>query len=94
MSYTQNLATDIKNLTSDLKKLLDDCFTKTYDEYHRPIATGWFTSYYIIKKNHKYQVWLCGQTRKKLVAKNIQHRREALAIIKLLKATQENENDR
>lgn len=87
MSYTQNLAAEIKIM-------LDKVFIKTYEEHHRPIATGWFTSYYIIKKNHKYQVWLCGQTRKKLVAKNIQHRREALAVIKLLKATQENENDR
>lgn len=81
MIYTQNLA-------AELRKLLDDCFTKTYDEYHKPLAIGWFESYYIIKKNHKYQVWLCGQSRKKLVAKNIKHRREAMAVIKLLKATQ------
>jgi hypothetical protein len=78
-----------QNLIADLKKMLDESFTKTYEEHHRPLATGWFWSYYIIKKNHKFQVWLCGQTRKKLVAKNINHRREALAVIKLLKATQE-----
>ena len=76
----------IKELLPGLEKLFGDA----YEKHGRARATGWFTSYYIIKKNHKYQVWLCGQTRKKLVAKNIQHRREALAIIKLLKATQEN----
>lgn len=76
--------------SSEILRLLNESFVKTYDEYYRPVDTGWFESYYIIKKNHKYQVWLCGKARKKLVAKNIQHRREALAIIKLLKATKEN----
>jgi hypothetical protein len=82
MSYTQNLQ-------AELKRMLDECFTKTYGEYHRSLATGWFESYYITKKNHKYQVWLCGQSRKKLVAKNITHRREALAVIKLLNSVKE-----
>jgi hypothetical protein len=77
-------------LLKELLPGLDKLFGDTYEEYGRANHTGWFESYYVIKKNHKYQVWLCGQSRKKLVAKNIQHRREALAIIKLLKATEEN----
>jgi hypothetical protein len=77
-------------LLKELLPGLDKLFGVAYEEHERARAIGWFGSYYIIKKNHKYQVWLCGQTRKKLVAKNIQHRREALAVIKLLKATQEN----
>lgn len=76
-------------INADLLRILNESFSKTYDEYHRPIDTGWFESYYIIKKNHKYQVWLCGQSRKKLVAKNITHRREALAVIKLLNSVKE-----
>lgn len=76
----------LKEILPGLNKLFGD----TYEDYYRSVDTGWFEAYYIIKKNHKFQVWLCGQTRKKLVAKNIQHRREALAVIKLLKATEEN----
>jgi hypothetical protein len=77
-------------LLKELLPGLDKLFGDAYEEHGRARATGWFEAYYIIKKNHKFQVWLCGRTRKKLVAKNIQHRREALAVIKLLKATQEN----
>jgi hypothetical protein len=76
-------------LEAYMRHTIEEIFTATYDEHHRPLATGWFESYYIIKKNHKYQVWLCGQSRKKLVAKNITHRREALAIIKLLTSVKE-----
>jgi DUF1009 family protein len=82
--------TQAKTVTAEMIKIINTSFTQTYEEYYRPVDTGWFEAYYIIKKNHKYQVWLCGKVRKKLVAKNISHRREALAVIKLLKATQEN----
>lgn len=76
-------------INKQITKMLNEAFVHTYDDYHRPIATGWFESYYITKKNHKYQVWLCGQSRKKLVAKNIRYRREALAVIKLLNSVKE-----
>jgi DUF1009 family protein len=69
------------------KELLPGLTKLFNDEYARHKFPD---TYHIIKKNHKYQVWLCGKVRKKLVAKNIQPRREALAVIKLLKATQEN----
>ena len=75
----------LKELLPGLNKL----FGVAYEEHGRGLATGWFESYYIIKKNHKYQIWLCGQSRKKLVAKNITHRREALAVIKLLTSVKE-----
>ena len=75
-------------LLKELLPGLQQLFDIEYDKYGLAINTGWFESYYIIKKNHKYQVWLCGQSRKKLVAKIIKHRREAMAVIKLLKATQ------
>lgn len=75
-------------LMKEVLPQLTQVFDYEYSRHGRVLATGWFTSYYIIKKNHKYQIWLCGQSRKKLVAKNIKHRREAMAVIKLLKATQ------
>jgi len=77
------------NLMKEIQPALDKLFQESYAEHSRAEDTGWFESYYIIKKNHKYQVWLCGDERKKLVAKNIQHRREAIALIKLLNATKE-----
>jgi hypothetical protein len=76
-------------LFKELLPGLQQLFDIEYDKHGLAISTGWFESYYIIKKNHKYQVWLCGQSRKKLVAKNITHRREALAVIKLLNSVKE-----
>ena len=73
----------IKELLPGLDKLFSD-------EYARR-----FQDRYIIKKErHRYQIWVRKETHTKLIARNIQHRREALAVIKLLKATKENENDR
>jgi hypothetical protein len=83
--------TQAKTVTAEMIKIINTSFTQTYEEYYRPVDTGWFEAYYVIKKErHRYHIWVCGKTHTKLVAKNIQRRREALAIIKLLKATKEN----
>ena len=83
------MAIPISDISKILNESLNQIFDYEYSRHGRVLATGWFESYYITKKNHKYQVWLCGQSRKKLVAKNITHRREALAVIKLLNSVKE-----
>ena len=69
----------IKELLPGLDKLFSDAYAQSHQDL-----------YVIKKERHRYHIWLCGRTHTKLVAKNIQRRREALAVIKLLKATKEN----
>jgi hypothetical protein len=71
-------------LLKELLPGLDKLFNDEYAQHKFP------DTYHITKTRHKYQVWLHEFKGLRLVAKNIQHRREALAIIKLLKATKEN----
>jgi hypothetical protein len=75
----------LKELMPGLNKLFSDA----YGKHSQVIDTGWFESYYIIQKGNKYQVWLCGQSRKKLVANNLKQYDGALALIKLLNTTKE-----
>jgi hypothetical protein len=69
----------VNKLLPGLDKLFNDAYAQRFQD-----------SYVIKKERHRYHIWVCGKTHTKLVAKNIQRRREALAIIKLLKATKEN----
>lgn len=73
-----------------LKELLPGLDKLFGDEY----ARHKLDTYHIVKARHKYQILVSSGKGLRLVAKNIQHRREALAVIKLLKATKENQNDR
>lgn len=73
----------IKELLPGLDKLFSDEYAR-----HK------LDTYHIIKERHKYKIFVHTAKGLRLVARNIQHRREALAVIKLLKATQENQNDR
>lgn len=74
----------LKELLPGLNKLFGD----EYAKHNFP------DRYFILKERHKYKVVVHTYKGLRLVAKNIQHRREALAVIKLLKATKENQNDR
>jgi hypothetical protein len=76
-------------LLNELMPSLDKLFSEEYGKYEVVLSTSAFTSYFIRKnKEDKYQVWECGLSPDKLVADNIEHRREAIALIKLLQSTQ------
>lgn len=69
----------IKELLPGLDKLFNDAYAQRFQD-----------RYVIKKERHRYKIFVHIPKGLRLVSKNIQHRREALAIIKLLKATKEN----
>ena len=80
----------LKELLPGINKLLGIVYPDNWTIKN----TGWFKSYFIKRTNKgRYQVWSCGNTRTKLIANNIKHRREAMAVIKLLNATKEDNHD-
>jgi hypothetical protein len=77
------------DLLKQLLPGLNALFNVAYEDHSLGFDAATFGSYFVRRGcEGKYQVWECGLQPNELVASNIDHRREALALIKLLKSTQ------